>query len=76
MWKLDVRRFDEYASSSKYVVARSFEVYEREYSIHYPEEELPAGRPLKTDPLYDKLPANPAHGGTAQRPVLAKLSGA
>ena len=55
MWELDVRRFDDYASSSKYIVARSLEVYEREYSIHYPEEELPAGRPLKTGPLYDKL---------------------
>jgi dimethylglycine dehydrogenase len=60
MWELDVRRFDDYASSSKYVVARSLEVYEREYSIHYPEEELPAGRPLKTGPLYDKLLAKGA----------------
>ena len=36
-----------------YVVARASEVFEDEYKIHYPEEERPAGRPLKTDPLYD-----------------------
>jgi dimethylglycine dehydrogenase len=60
MWELDVRRFDDYASSATYVVARGTEIYEREYAIHYPEEELPAGRPLKTGPLYDKLLAKGA----------------
>ncbi len=60
MWELDVRRFDDYAGSSKYAVTRAIEVYEREYAIHYPEEELPAGRPLKTGPLYDKLLAKGA----------------
>jgi dimethylglycine dehydrogenase len=55
MWELDVRRFGEYARTTQYVVSRAREVYEREYAIHYPEEELPAGRPLKTSPLYDRL---------------------
>ena len=55
MWELDVRRFGEYARTTQYVASRACEVYEREYAIHYPEEELPAGRPLKTDPLYDRL---------------------
>jgi dimethylglycine dehydrogenase len=55
MWELDVRRFGEYARATHYVASRACEVYEREYAIHYPEEELPAGRPLKTDPLYDRL---------------------
>jgi len=60
MWELDARRFDDYASSSKYVVTRALEVYEREYAIHFPEEELPGARPLKTGPLYDKLLAKGA----------------
>ncbi len=60
MWELDVRRFGEYARSVPYVAARACEVYEREYAIHYPEEELPAGRPLKTGPLYDRLLARAA----------------
>ncbi|MBW2287052.1 MAG: FAD-dependent oxidoreductase [Deltaproteobacteria bacterium] len=55
MWEVDVSRFDDYASSTKYVAARACEVYEHEYAIHYPEEERPAGRPLKTSPLYDHL---------------------
>ncbi|MBW2232362.1 MAG: GcvT family protein [Deltaproteobacteria bacterium] len=55
MWELDVRRFGAYANSAEYVAERACEVYEREYAIHYPEEELPAGRPLKTSPLYDRL---------------------
>jgi dimethylglycine dehydrogenase len=55
MWELDVRRFDEYASSTTYVAERACEVYGHEYAIHYPEEERPAGRPLKTGPLYDRL---------------------
>ena len=55
MWELDVRRFGEYARSTKYVAERACEVYGLEYAIHYPEEERPAGRPLKTGPLYDRL---------------------
>jgi dimethylglycine dehydrogenase len=55
MWELDVRRFGDYALPTRYVAARAREVYEREYAIHYPEEERPAGRPLKTTPLYDRL---------------------
>jgi dimethylglycine dehydrogenase len=60
MWELDVRRFGAYASSATYVAERASEVYEREYAIHYPEEELPAGRPLKTSPLHDRLLAKGA----------------
>jgi dimethylglycine dehydrogenase len=55
MWDLDVRRFGPYAESSGYVVERAVEVFEDEYKIHYPEEERPAGRPLKTDPIYERL---------------------
>jgi dimethylglycine dehydrogenase len=55
MWEVDVRRFDEYANSTKYVAERACEVYGHEYAIHYPEEERPAGRPLKTSPLYESL---------------------
>jgi dimethylglycine dehydrogenase len=55
MWELDVCRFGDYARATGYVAARACEVYQREYAVHYPEEELPAGRPLKTDPLYDTL---------------------
>ena len=55
MWELDVRRFGSYADSTTYVARRACDVYEREYAIHYPEEERPVARPLKTGPLYDRL---------------------
>ena len=64
MWELDVRRFGGYATARPYLVARAREVYEREYAIHYPEEELPAGRPLKTDPIYERLLARGAVFGS------------
>jgi dimethylglycine dehydrogenase len=60
MWELDVRRFGAYANATSYVVARASEVFEDEYKIHYPEEERPAGRPLKTNPLYERLVAKGA----------------
>jgi len=60
MWELDVRRFGDYAASASYVVERACEVFEDEYRIHFPEEERPAGRPLRTDPLYEVLRARGA----------------
>jgi dimethylglycine dehydrogenase len=59
MWEVDVRRFGEHAGVG-YTARRAVEVYEREYDIHFPEEERPAGRPLKTAPLYDRLRARGA----------------
>ncbi len=55
MWELDLRRFDASQAGGGYVAARACEVYRHEYAIHYPEQERPAGRPLKTSPLYDRL---------------------
>ncbi|HJO37725.1 MAG: FAD-dependent oxidoreductase [Vicinamibacterales bacterium] len=78
MWELDARRFDADASSTTYVAARACEVYEREYAIHYPEEELQAGRPLKTGPLYDRLLAKGAVVGARfawERPLWFSSGG-
>ncbi|HEX9044422.1 MAG TPA: FAD-dependent oxidoreductase [Candidatus Limnocylindrales bacterium] len=60
LWELDVRRFGDHSSLLPTLVARASEVYEREYAIPYPFEELPAARPLKTGPLYDRLLARGA----------------
>ncbi len=78
MWELDVRRFGPYANSTSYLVARAVEVFEDEYTIHYPEEERPAGRPLKTDPLYDRLLAKGAVMGVRfgwERPLWFARAG-
>jgi dimethylglycine dehydrogenase len=55
MWEVDVRRFGPWASTTRFLVDRALDVYEHEYAIHYPNEERPAGRPVKTDPLYERL---------------------
>ena len=78
MWELDVRRFGDYARSTSYIVQRASEVFEDEYKIHFPEEERPAGRPLKTDPIYDRLAAKGAVMGTRsgwERPLWFSRSG-
>ena len=64
LWELDVRRFGPDAAVLDYVVPRARETYEREYAIPFPFEELSAARPLKTDPLYDRLAARGAVFGT------------
>ena len=55
MWEVDVRRFGDYARPASFLVPRALDVYEREYAIHYPEEERSAGRPVKQDALHDTL---------------------
>lgn len=60
LWELDVRRFGPHAAALEYLIPRARETYEREYAIPYPFEELTAARPLKTDPLYDRLAARGA----------------
>lgn len=55
MWDVDVRRFAPYAAAPPYLVAKCLNVYAREYAIHFPNEEHAAGRPVKTDPLYERL---------------------
>lgn len=59
MWEVDVSRFGDHARTA-YTTRRATEVYQREYDVHYPEEERPAARPLKTGPLYDRLQARGA----------------
>ena len=78
MWELDVRRFGDFASDTGYVVARASEVFEDEYKIHFPEEERPAGRPLKPDPLYERLLAKGAVFGVRfgwERPLWFSRNG-
>jgi glycine cleavage system aminomethyltransferase T/glycine/D-amino acid oxidase-like deaminating enzyme len=64
MWEVDARRFGPWAAARRYLVSKALDVYGHEYAIHYPHQERPAGRPLKTDPLYDRLAARGAVFGS------------
>ena len=52
MFAMDVARFGDWATL-RYTNAKVRENYSRRFSISYPNEELPAGRPQQTTPLYD-----------------------
>jgi dimethylglycine dehydrogenase len=60
---MDVARFGTYASNDRYLRATTAQFYARRFLIAYPNEELPAGRPLKTTPCYDDFRAAGAFFG-------------
>jgi dimethylglycine dehydrogenase len=64
IWAMDVARYGDWASMA-YTNAKVRENYSRRFSIRFPNEELPAGRPLKTSPIYDQLSARGAQWGAA-----------
>ena len=64
IWAMDVARYGDWASMA-YTNAKVRENYSRRFSIRFPNEELPAGRPLKTTPVYDLLSARGAQWGAA-----------
>ena len=53
---MDVARFGAFASP-KYTSIKVPENYSRRFRLTYPNEELPAARPLRRSPIYDKLKA-------------------
>ena len=54
IWGMDVARFGDWANLA-YTNAKVRENYSRRFRITFPNEELPAGRPLHTTPIYDRL---------------------
>ncbi|MCO5730207.1 FAD-dependent oxidoreductase [Rhizobium sp. SSA_523] len=53
---VDPRRFGPYATEG-YLIAKNEEAYANVFTMHYPDEERAAARPLKTTPIYDRLKA-------------------
>ena len=54
MLGVDPRRFGDYANFA-YLKAKNEEAYANVFTIHYPDEERPAGRPLRQAPCYDRM---------------------
>jgi dimethylglycine dehydrogenase len=54
MLGVEPRRFGDYASKD-YLIAKNEEAYANVFVIHYPDEERPAGRPLRTAPCYERM---------------------
>ncbi|MFC3227925.1 FAD-dependent oxidoreductase [Marinibaculum pumilum] len=56
MLGVDPRRFGPYASGA-WLREKNEEAYANVFTVHYPDEERPAARPLKTAPCHDRLQA-------------------
>jgi len=56
MLGVDPRRFGDYASKA-FLKAKNEEAYANVFTVHYPDEEREAGRPLRTTPCYDRMKA-------------------
>ena len=54
MLGVEPRRFGDYVSRD-YLIKKNEEAYSHVFIIHYPDEERPAARPLKTAPCYGRL---------------------
>src|SRR5471032_816710 len=59
VWAMDVARFGDWATLA-YANAKVRENYSRRFRIRFPNEELPAARPLRMTPVYDRLVAENA----------------
>jgi len=56
MMGVDPRRFGPYATKS-YLKTKNEEAYANVFTVHYPDEERAAARPLRTTPIYERLKA-------------------
>ncbi len=54
MMGVDPRRFGPYATKG-YLIEKNEEAYANVFTMHYPDEERAAARPLKTAPCYDRM---------------------
>ena len=60
---MDIARYGAFASNDRYLREMTAQFYARRFVIAYPNEELPAGRPLKTTPSYEAQRAAGARFG-------------
>ena len=64
IWGMDVARYGDYANLA-YTNAKVRENYSRRFRITFPNEELPAARPLHTTPIHGRLTEHNAVWGAS-----------
>ena len=62
-WPMDIARYGAFASNREYIKQTTGQFYSRRFVMTYPNEQLPAGRPLKKAPAYDAMTAAGAKWG-------------
>ncbi len=56
-WSMDVARYGRFAENKRYIRETTGQFYSRRFVMTYPNEQLPAGRPLKMAPAHDAMTA-------------------
>ena len=57
VWPMDIARYGPFASNREYIRQTTGQFYSRRFVMTYPNEQLPAGRPLRKSPTYDAMSA-------------------
>ncbi len=64
-WSMDVARYGSFAENREYIRQTTGQFYSRRFVMTYPNEQLPAGRPLKMAPAHDAMTAAGCRWGTS-----------
>ena len=54
-WSMDIARYGDFASNREYIKQTTGQFYSRRFVMTYPNEQLPAGRPLKKSAAYNAM---------------------
>ena len=65
VYGMDVARFGKFAENKEYIKQTTGQFYTRRFVMTYPNEQLPAGRPLKMAPAYSDMDAAGAVWGAS-----------
>ena len=55
VYGMDVARYGDFAQNKRYIRETTGQFYSRRFVMTYPNEQLPAGRPLKMSPAHDAM---------------------
>ena len=55
VWPMDIARYGEFAANREYIRQTTGQFYARRFVMTYPNEQLPAGRPLRKTPSYQSM---------------------
>ena len=57
VWPMDIARYGPFTSNREYIRQTTGQFYSRRFVMTYPNEQLPAGRPLRKSPAHDAMSA-------------------
>ncbi len=62
---MDIARYGDFASNREYIRQTTGQFYSRRFVMSYPNEQLPAGRPLRMAPAYEAMDGAGARWGSS-----------